>query len=212
MPDYDPKTIAKGADPNVIAGFKKALIDRKASGKVALALFEAGIVEANLKNPTGGDRDSVGSLQQRDNGAWGTLEERMDPYQAALKFVDKAIKAENDFVTAGQLAQFVQVSGFPLRYDQAKAAAEYVIRNVVVDEINNVGEVASDPAGAIGGLVDKLNPWDNIRGFLETIGMRILYFVGGLMLLILGGIVLVNGGTVGAAVTTASKVTKGRMK
>lgn len=205
MPTYDPKTIAANADPAVIAGFRKAAVSLHASSKVTLALFEAGIVEANLKNPAGGDRDSVGSLQQRSQG-WGTLAERMDPYQAALKFVEKANRLENRFATAGQLAQAVQVSAFPLRYDQAKGAAEYVLQakegtvttpgKAIGDATNAVGSTVGN---AVGAVADAINPFDNIKSFLESLGMRLLYFVSGLGLLLLGGIILTKGGSIASA-------------
>ncbi|GAA4188378.1 hypothetical protein GCM10022288_14680 [Gryllotalpicola kribbensis] len=53
------------------------------------------IGESGLRNLDYGDAagpDSRGLFQQRDNGAWGTLAERMDPYTAALHFFQKAIR------------------------------------------------------------------------------------------------------------------------
>lgn len=125
LPIYNPKTIWAGADPGVVKGFSKALRDTKAPRKFWLALFEAGIVEANLKNPHGGDRDSVGSLQQR--AGWGSVTERMDPYKAALRFLVDARKIDRKMYLSGKLAQAVQRSGFPLRYQQAYLAAAYVV-------------------------------------------------------------------------------------
>lgn len=125
MPIYNPKTIWRGADQNVVKGFVLALTETKAPRKFWLALFEAGIVEANLKNPHRGDLDSVGSLQQRPG--WGTLAHRMDPHRAALEFLAEARKMDRKMYMSGKLAQAVQRSGFPLRYQQAYPAAAYAI-------------------------------------------------------------------------------------
>lgn len=129
MPTYDGKTALRNADPKVIAGFWAALRETNADARLEVALFAAGLVEAALKNPTGGDRDSIGSLQQRSVG-WGSPASRMDPRRAALLFLADAtgrVLPKKPGVTAGQLAQLVQRSAYPDRYTQATPAAEYVI-------------------------------------------------------------------------------------
>jgi nucleoid-associated protein YgaU len=128
MPDYKPAVVLKAADPKVIAGFLDAWRGSKAPRKALLALVAAGIVEANLKNPTYGDRDSVGSLQQRRG--WGSTAARMDPERAATAFLNDLMSRvwpKHNRETAGQLAQRVQRSAYPDRYDEALPAAEHVI-------------------------------------------------------------------------------------
>jgi hypothetical protein len=128
MPIYDGPQQLRGADPKVIAGFHRAADERNASDYVRLALFEAGIVEANLKNPAGGDRDSVGALQQRSG--WGSLTARMDPYRAAQAFLSDLlgrVLPKHPNARAGELAQLVQRSAYPDRYNAAEKAAAYVI-------------------------------------------------------------------------------------
>lgn len=128
MPIYNPAAILRVADPRVVSAFHRACDDLKASNRIRIALFEAGIVEANLRNPDYGDRDSVGCLQQR--GGWGSVEERMDPYASAVKFIrDAQIRVVPKFphYRAGRVAQAVQRSAYPDRYRQAYAAALYVI-------------------------------------------------------------------------------------
>lgn len=95
-----------------------------ASGKIMLALAEAGLVESHFKNLKGGDRDSVGFLQQRASQGWKGL--RNVP-RATAEFVRAAMKVNSRGMTAGQLAQAVQRSGFPDRYDQARGRAKALL-------------------------------------------------------------------------------------
>ena len=47
----------------------------------------------------------------------------MNPVWASEQFISRAIRQERSWMTAGQLAQDVQVSAFPERYDQRQAQA-----------------------------------------------------------------------------------------
>jgi hypothetical protein len=96
-----------------------------ASPKVTLALVEAGIVESGLRNLPYGDRDSLGFLQQRPSKGWRCPR---NITCATWDFLRRAIPLEHDYPTAGGLAQAVQRSAFPDRYDQAEARALQVIR------------------------------------------------------------------------------------
>jgi hypothetical protein len=91
-----------------------------ASFKVALALMEAGIVESGLRNLPYGDRDSLGFLQQRPSQGWA---HPMNISYAAWDFLRRAIPIQGRYGTAGALAQAVQRSAFPGRYDQQQARA-----------------------------------------------------------------------------------------
>jgi Putative Flp pilus-assembly TadE/G-like len=93
------------------------------SDKVMLAAFEAGIVESGMRSLSGGDRDSAGVFQQRPSQGWGTWAQVTDVHYATTSFLTRAMAAERSGQTAGQLAQEVQRSAFPLRYDQAQSAA-----------------------------------------------------------------------------------------
>ncbi|MDO4606960.1 MAG: tape measure protein, partial [Bowdeniella nasicola] len=66
----------------------------------------------------GSDHDSVGLFQQRDNGAWGTVADRMDPYRSAGLFYQAMLRKFPDWESRdpGAVAQGVQVSAFPDRY------------------------------------------------------------------------------------------------
>lgn len=64
----------------------------------------------------GSDHDSVGLFQQRDNGAWGTVKERMTPFDSAGLFFRELVKFDWESMDHGAAAQKVQRSAFPDRY------------------------------------------------------------------------------------------------
>jgi murein DD-endopeptidase MepM/ murein hydrolase activator NlpD len=108
-------------DQTVVDDFNRALHARGVtSPKVAKALFEAGIVESGLRNLNYGDRDSLGALQQRPSQGWKNA---TDPYRGALDFLDQAIPLAGKYGSSGQLAQAVQRSAFPGRYNQVGSQA-----------------------------------------------------------------------------------------
>ncbi|MFE7122166.1 hypothetical protein ACFU99_42730, partial [Streptomyces sp. NPDC057654] len=97
--------------------------------KVMLAGFEAGWVESHMNNLACGDRDSVGVFQQRPSQGWGTPEQCMDVAYAANSFFTRAVAVDRGHPawTAGQVAQEVQRSAFPDRYDAAEAKARALL-------------------------------------------------------------------------------------
>jgi hypothetical protein len=103
-------------DPQVGAAICQVLDRYNAPPKVQLAAFEAAIVESGVHNLNYGDRDSLGVYQQRPSAGWGTPAQILDPVFAATQFITRAIRA-NGSQSAGQLAQDVQISAFPDRYD-----------------------------------------------------------------------------------------------
>ena len=86
-----------------------------ASQKVILAANEAAIVESGVHSLPYGDATSIGLFQQQD--WWGTFAQRMDPYYASHEFLLRAIRQDRSWMSPGQLAQDVQRSAFPDRYD-----------------------------------------------------------------------------------------------
>jgi hypothetical protein len=82
-----------------------------------------------MNNLNCGDRDSLGVFQQRPSAGWGTPEQIMDPVFATNAFLDQAIPNDqnNPGFTPGQLAQSVQRSAFPERYDQSEVKAREMI-------------------------------------------------------------------------------------
>ena len=95
---------------------------------IATALVESGdpmLMYANNRVPEslkyrhdalGSDHDSVGLFQQRDNGAWGTVKERMTPFDSAGMFFRELVKFDWESMDPGAAAQKVQRSAFPDRY------------------------------------------------------------------------------------------------
>lgn len=102
---------------------------RGVNEKVMLAAFEAGWVESHMNNLNCGDRDSLGVFQQRPSAGWGTPEQILDPVYATNAFLDQAIPNDqnNPGFTAGELAQSVQRSAFPDRYDESEGKAREMI-------------------------------------------------------------------------------------
>jgi hypothetical protein len=96
-----------------------------ASGKVLLAAYEAAIVESGVHSLPYGDSSSVGLFQQLDS--WGTRAQRLDPVWASRQFVSRAIRADRAGLSAGQLAQAVQISAYPSRYDERRLQAMSLI-------------------------------------------------------------------------------------
>jgi hypothetical protein len=92
-----------------------------ASDKVILAAYEAAIVESGVHSLPYGDATSIGVFQQQD--WWGTFAQRMDPYYASHEFLIRAVRQNEPWMSAGQLAQDVQVSAYPERYDQRRLQA-----------------------------------------------------------------------------------------
>lgn len=63
--------------------------------RAAVLAIAAALQESKLRNLSGGDRDSVGILQQRPSQGWGTVEQIMDISYATGKFLDRVVKVPN---------------------------------------------------------------------------------------------------------------------
>ena len=97
-----------------------------ASRKQILAAIETGLVESNLTNIRGGDRDSSGWRQERASSYPG--KNRNDVAAGAQRFYAETRGKGGG--TAGQLAQSAQRSAFPGRYDQRRGQAKAIIRSL----------------------------------------------------------------------------------
>lgn len=102
---------------------------REVHPTVLLAAFEAGWVESHMRNLGCGDRDSLGVFQQRPSQGWGDREQVRDVRYAATRFFQVAEREHrrDPDRTAGQLAQRVQRSAFPERYDEAEPKARELL-------------------------------------------------------------------------------------
>lgn len=117
--------VPSSADPDVLKSVYRVGTELGVSDRVLLAGFEAGVVESNMNNLPCGDRDSLGVFQQRPSQGWGTPVQIVDVAYASNSFFTRAIDsaAAHPEWSAGQVAQHVQVSEFPDRYDEAEATA-----------------------------------------------------------------------------------------
>jgi hypothetical protein len=122
-------TIPSTHDLNVIRIVYQVGLNLRVSSKVMLAGFEAGWVESRMNNLPCGQDDSLGVFQQRPSQGWGSPDQVMNVWYAANKFFTPAISvaAQHPTYTAGQVAQAVQRSAHPERYDQAQAKAQSLI-------------------------------------------------------------------------------------
>jgi Putative Flp pilus-assembly TadE/G-like len=130
-----------------------------ATAKQMLAAFEAAIVESGFRNLPDGDRDSLGVFQQRPSQGWGAPSQILNPFYAARKFFEGAQRVSQGG-TAGQLAQRVQISGFPERYDQVATQAADLIARVESGERpvirGGLGAIAPCGLSVLGGATVKL--------------------------------------------------------
>ncbi|MFS8103184.1 hypothetical protein LFM09_39255 [Lentzea alba] len=115
-------------DPDVIRIVHAVGLSLKVSDKVMLAGFEAGWVESHMNNLDCGDRDSLGVFQQRPSMGWGTPAEIMDVAHASRRFFEYAVKVDRPDLTPGLLADAVQRSCCPSRYDEALPRASAMLR------------------------------------------------------------------------------------
>lgn len=135
--------VPPGHDPEVIKVVYRVGSDLGVNDKVMLAGFEAGWVESHMNNLPCGHLDSVGVFQQRPSQGWGTREQCMDVTYASNAFFTRAVEADRAHPewTAGQVAQSVQRSAYPERYDQAEAKA----RALLEEARSGGGEPAKAP-------------------------------------------------------------------
>ncbi|MGW4208596.1 hypothetical protein ACWEIJ_11475 [Lentzea sp. NPDC004789] len=115
-------------DPDVIRVVHAAGLSLGVSDKVMLAGFEAGWVESHMNNLACGDADSLGVFQQRPSMGWGAPEQIMDVSYAARRFFSHAVKVDRPDLTPGLLADAVQRSCCPERYDRAVDRASSMLR------------------------------------------------------------------------------------
>ncbi|AUM18222.1 phage tail tape measure protein [Rhodococcus ruber] len=112
----------RNVDAVIAEGKRRGMSDQAIRSAVATMLAESnGENLANEADPEslkyqhdglGSDHDSSGVFQQRNNGAWGTAEDRMDPTRAAGMFYDQYAKVDGDSMSPEAAAQAVQRSAF----------------------------------------------------------------------------------------------------
>ncbi|MCZ4613299.1 phage tail tape measure protein [Rhodococcus qingshengii] len=110
----------KIADQVIAEGKRRGISDKGIKAAVMTALAETDLQNLDY----GMDGDNAGIMQQRDNGGWGTLEDRKDPTRAAGMFYDKLDDFDYNSMTEAQAAQKVQQSGTADGSNYAVKAAE----------------------------------------------------------------------------------------
>jgi hypothetical protein len=112
---------------------------------VATAMQESG-----LRNLPGGDRDSIGLLQQRPSMGWGTPAQLLSPEYQARQFFDRLIRVDGwESMRLTDAAQRVQRSGTPEAYERWKSQAEAVVAGVLgVASVDLLG--GGDPTAPCG--------------------------------------------------------------
>ena len=142
----------------IAAAHERGLPREAARIAIATALVESELrmyanhaVPESLNYPheaIGSDHDSVGLFQQRNNGAWGTVAERMNARASAHLFYNRLQQFNWKSMPPGDAAQKVQVSAFPGKYATRMAEADALI--------NMVGGFEANAAGAAdNGVADK---------------------------------------------------------
>lgn len=130
--------------------------------------------ESSLQALDNGDTagpDSRGLFQQRDNGAWGTYSDRMDPTISATNFF-LALQRVSNWTTIAptQAAHAVQGNADPYHYESFYSAAVKVVGTLagggdVVCEGGNLvmpllaGFQMTDDYGPRDLIMDGVNPW-----------------------------------------------------
>lgn len=99
-------------------------LERDMNPQAALIALATVSVETDYVNLPYGDRDSVGLFQQRPSQGWGSVEQIMDPVYSAHAFYNNvdAVKGY-EALPVGDVAQRIQLSGYPDRYAQHEQGA-----------------------------------------------------------------------------------------
>lgn len=166
--DTAPAPATQKSDSGVVSAFRRAIQTKRAKPVERLALWEAGIVESGLKNLNYGDADSLGSLQERVS-VYGRAH-AMSPLASAIRFLSQAAALRPWKGTAGRLAQAVQGSAFPDRYDAvASQARRYLASGGRAIATGSMGSSPGLGAG-VGQLTGKLGQvmksgWARARKF-----------------------------------------------
>lgn len=130
---------------SIAAAFVTVWRSRQLPDRALEIIMITGLVESEMSSPDEehSDLDSAGPLQQRRD--YGTEEQRRDPVYAAGKFFDRLVTVPNwGTRPQGEVAQAVQISDFPDRYQTRLGDAQNLIASVsnVTPESPQVGSGA----------------------------------------------------------------------
>lgn len=120
-----------GEQRSIAAAFTVVWRERGLPERALEIIMITGLVESEMSSPDEehSDRDSAGPLQQRPH--YGTEAQRRDPFYAAGKFFDRLVRMPSWRTRPqGDVAQDVQISDFPDRYQQRLDDARDLIASV----------------------------------------------------------------------------------
>lgn len=110
----------------MLAGQRLGLSLRDQQIGVMTGMGESGLVNVGHGDAAG--PDSRGVFQQRDNGAWGSLEDRLNPFTAATNFFKALAKVPGrDKLAPTLVAHRVQRNADPYHYEKYWPAAVEVV-------------------------------------------------------------------------------------
>lgn len=140
----------KYVDEIISEGKRRGMSEKQIKAAIMAMLAESGgQMYANASDPeslnyahdaVGSDHDSSGLFQQRNNGAWGTAADRMDPAKSAGMFYEELAKQDESSMSEAQLAQAVQRSAFS---DGSNYAAKQSEAETLIAESNARGNGAA---------------------------------------------------------------------
>jgi hypothetical protein len=149
LPLAECPSIPSEADDDMLVLIKHVLDENDVTEKVRLATYETAWVESHVNNLDCGADDSVGLYQQRPSVGW---ENAADPALSTYDFLHGnpgggtgAIEFEQDNPdwTAGRIAQAVQISDYPERYDEAEEKAQELIERAA--DLDGGGDPGDPP-------------------------------------------------------------------
>jgi hypothetical protein len=124
---------------------------------VTVALGESGL--RVLDNGDGAGPDSRGLFQQRDNGAWGSYADRMNPFTSAANFVRALQKVDGwESLEPTIAANRVQRNADPYHYRRYWAPATKIVETLSDTKLSLTGAGCGIPGAS--GAGDDL-PWSN---------------------------------------------------
>ncbi|MBS3693074.1 hypothetical protein [Rhodococcus qingshengii] len=140
----------KYVDEIIGEGKKRGMSVKQIKAAIMTMLAESGgQMYANASDPesmnyahdaVGSDHDSSGLFQQRNNGAWGTIADRMDATKSSGMFYEELAKQNESSMSEAQLAQSVQRSAFS---DGSNYAAKESEAESLIAESNSRGNGSS---------------------------------------------------------------------
>lgn len=158
-----------------------------ANERQILAALAAAMVESKVANLRHGDRDSLGIFQQRPSQGWGSFNQILDPEFAIKSFflgqgTNPGIFDVAQSGSIGQMAQRVQRSAFPKRYDQALGSANRLFNEVLGGSLSIKSAVAPADETGLRGMktAEMLDVFRGERGraAIETTEPQIIESLG----------------------------------